>query len=355
MDKTENLGLNKPTYGESADIAALNENFDIIDVAITNINKGLVSDEEKAAWEAKETPAGAQAKADAAEAAAKVYTDTYVGDKNNLLTTDQSTIVAAVNELFTSVSDGKTLIAASITDKGIPADGSDTFAVLAGKIQDIPSGGQCEYGTAGPAQVLAGYTIGTENGLVEGTITSKAAQIYTPGTTNQVIAAGQYLSGPQTILGDPNLIPANIVSGKSIFGIAGNVQAGKNFATGTIAGSASSLSFLTPGETSINMIYVTVSGLTFLPSVIILVYTNEAYDHFKTAIYSKYGFGLSEGSTYYDTGKIIVTDKSGGYSDPSPWPKVFKLTGNAYVNGTGFRLPISTAILFSDATWYAWE
>src|SRR5690606_21160065 len=38
---------------------------------------------------------------------------------------------------FTSVSDGKTLIATAITDKGIPASGSDTFSQLANKIEQI--------------------------------------------------------------------------------------------------------------------------------------------------------------------------------------------------------------------------
>jgi hypothetical protein len=56
--------------------------------------------------------------------------------------------------------------------------------------------------------------------------TTKAATTYTPSTTNQTIAAGTYCSGVQTIKGDTNLIPANIVSGKSIFGVAGSATAG---------------------------------------------------------------------------------------------------------------------------------
>jgi len=79
-----------------------------------------------------------------------------------------------------------------------------------------------EYGTAGAAQVLAGYTIGTENGLVSGSIPSKGSQTYTPGTGNQTISAGQYLSGIQTIAGDADLIAENIRSGKNIFGVAGS-------------------------------------------------------------------------------------------------------------------------------------
>ena len=46
-------------------------------------------------------------------------------------------VEGALNELFTSVSNGKTLIATAIAGKGISADGSDTFSQLANKIEQI--------------------------------------------------------------------------------------------------------------------------------------------------------------------------------------------------------------------------
>lgn len=51
---------------------------------------------------------------------------------------------------------------------------------------------------------------------------TKAAQTYTPGTTNQTIQAGRWLTGLQTIKGDANLVASNIKSGVSIFGVMGN-------------------------------------------------------------------------------------------------------------------------------------
>lgn len=57
-------------------------------------------------------------------------------------------------------------------------------------------------------------------------LTTKTAETFTPTTTNQTINAGQYLTGVQTIQGDVNLIPANIVSGVSIFGVTGTHQGG---------------------------------------------------------------------------------------------------------------------------------
>ena len=57
-------------------------------------------------------------------------------------------------------------------------------------------------------------------------LTTKTAETFTPTTTNQTINAGQYLTGVQTIQGDVNLIPANIASGVSIFGVTGTHQGG---------------------------------------------------------------------------------------------------------------------------------
>src|SRR5690606_29792153 len=72
----------------------------------------------------------------------------------------------------------------------------------------------------GSYTIPEGYHNGS--GKVTQSITTKAAATYTPSTSNQTIAAGQYLSGTQTILGDANLVSANIKAGKNIFGVAGD-------------------------------------------------------------------------------------------------------------------------------------
>lgn len=71
----------------------------------------------------------------------------------------------------------------------------------------------------GSYTIPAGYHNGS--GKVTQNVPTKGAQTYTPGTTNQTIAANQYLTGPQTIKGDPNLKPENIKKGVSIMGITG--------------------------------------------------------------------------------------------------------------------------------------
>lgn len=76
------------------------------------------------------------------------------------------------------------------------------------------SAGYVSAGTAGTISVSGSDTLA---------LTAQAAQTITPGTTAQTIAAGQYLTGAQTIAGDANLIGQNIKSGVSIFNVEGEL------------------------------------------------------------------------------------------------------------------------------------
>ena len=75
--------------------------------------------------------------------------------------------------------------------------------------------------------VTAGYvasgTAGNSSVSLTASVTTKAAATITPGTSNQEIASGTYLTGKQTISGDANLVAGNIKSGVSIFGVAGSL------------------------------------------------------------------------------------------------------------------------------------
>ena len=82
-------------------------------------------------------------------------------------------------------------------------------------ITPIVSAGYVSAGTAGTVSVSGSNT---------SQLTTKSAQTYTPGTSTQTIAAGQYLAGAQTISGDVNLVGSNILSGVSIFGVSGTVD-----------------------------------------------------------------------------------------------------------------------------------
>ena len=109
------------------------------------------------------------------------------------------------------------------------------------------------------------------------------AQTITPSTSNKTLAKGYY-KGNITVKGDANLVANNILSGKSIFGVVGNVIAGKRWARGTTTSTNISFKTVTgatsTGTQSMGGIYVT--GLDFTPRFVMCNMIN--YQHILTNI-----------------------------------------------------------------------
>lgn len=118
--KTTNLNLTKYDYSDVADIAPMNNNMDIIDREVANRSKighkHEMSDIEGLSLEAE---------------------NVTIKDTSNLFNSDN--VEGALKELFTNVSDGKSILAKAITDKGVTASANDSFATLANKISQIIS------------------------------------------------------------------------------------------------------------------------------------------------------------------------------------------------------------------------
>lgn len=76
-----------------------------------------------------------------------------------------------------------------------------------------------------PNVTTAGYistgTAGNSSVSLTASVTTKAAATITPGTSNQTIASGTYLTGTQTIAGDADLVAGNIKAGSNIFNVSG--------------------------------------------------------------------------------------------------------------------------------------
>ena len=101
----------------------------------------------------------------------------------------------------------------SVPEVDIPMSGGGTAHFHDTSDATLDSGGK----------MLDGETAYANGVKYTGTIASKAAATYTPTTSDQTIAAGQYLAGAQTVKGDQNLSAGNIRAGVSIFGVAGSL------------------------------------------------------------------------------------------------------------------------------------
>jgi hypothetical protein len=103
--------------------------------------------------------------------------------------------------------------------------------------------------TATANDVLKGKVIVDANGNpLTGTIESMSAQTITPSSSNKTVACnGKYMTGDISVKGDANLVASNIVSGKTIFGVAGNAQ---KFAQKMFSGKVASNSGMISYDTS---------------------------------------------------------------------------------------------------------
>jgi len=225
-----------------------------LNIHTTNLVEHITS-VERTTWDAKETTAGAQAKADVVQENLTEHQADYVRNPGFAPTTGgvANTYAAATTPALPALVDGVSIYldvqvantgASTLNwdSKGAKAivDGKGN-ALIAGKMplngivgvrynasttnfQLLGEGG--DYGTAGSAQTLAGYTLGTSGGVIPGTMPSKvgSASVFTPGAADIAITQGYYGG----VVGDGKVaavvVPvANVLTGTTIAAQAGTM------------------------------------------------------------------------------------------------------------------------------------
>lgn len=249
MLKTPNYNLNKPEYNDVADIIpAVGDNMDILDLELKKISDGN----------------------------ATIYPTTNIG--NRYFATIPS---FALQEGFPFALKFNAPSSGNITININNGGDKNVYDYFNNRVNNVRTNlianfrydsvntnfqllGKGGGGNALPSQILLGATATVDSGPIVGTIPSKGTQIYTPGTTDQTINAGQYLSGPQVLEGDPELLPPNIVKGIDLFGVAGSATiqslGGYEYKSGSF--------IIPPGSTTYSC------NLGFKPRVLFVKYMN---------------------------------------------------------------------------------
>lgn len=178
---------------------------------------------------------------------------------------------AADSVFILAKAEGDATVDNVLATKGF-SNGDDT-----GLVGTMPNNGAVNQSLAinGAYTIPTGYHNGS--GKVTQNVATKAAATITPGTTDQVVAANQYLSGAQTIKGDTNLLASNIIIGKTIFGVAGTATA------------------KTLGGYSIND-YVNADDLSFN---IANIWTDPSYINIQKGVFDSSGNLYTVGSDHY--------------------------------------------------------
>lgn len=139
----------------------------------------------------------------------------------NAANTAAAAAQARADSAFQLGNERKAEVVAALVAKGISASTSESWDTLITKLNSIVKA----TGNAVAADVLSGKTFSNASGNnLTGTMPNRGAGgTITPGTTNQSKAAGYY-SSPITVLGDVDLISANIRKNVELFGVIGNLE-----------------------------------------------------------------------------------------------------------------------------------
>jgi hypothetical protein len=134
-------------------------------------------------------------------------------------------------------------------------------------------------------------------------------------------------------LSEPDFNSAYILAGKAPFGLGGTLVPGKKVVSGTASINGAEFFKYADGSTTSSLYSITVSGLTFTPSMII-IYRNDVGD------------GYEYNTVYRATGRSYAKIAMLSINSPSlATLNAYNVRADvapAYINATGFKLPVPT-------------
>jgi hypothetical protein len=193
-------------------------------------------------------------------------------------------------------------------------------------------------GNAAVNEVLNGKTFSNDIGDQTGTMPNIGGVSILPSTTTQTIAAG-YHNGFGSVVGDPDLIPANIKKDVNIFNVLGTFD-GKRFATG----STTSLS----SGTTVNLSYTSFGSSGSFPLKVLQINHNLGKKPSVMIVYNN-SFGeyhtFNENFQYGTNYSYSLNNISSGYT-----PMMMAFTSGDMLNANNTHLfPV-----FNASTVYNW-
>ena len=237
------------------------------------------------------------------------YSGSEVNYSNTVTGMNATNVQDAVDELFTSVSNGKATVASAITDKGVSTANDATFATMAANIGKIDTA------------VTPTITVDSE-GLITATCKDKVSThqlatdggtVYRPGTQNKsIITAGTYVTDDIFVEGSSNLISSNIKSGVSIFGVPGSYSgtAPTSYTVSRIGNNSYSMTFT--GKDSAAMKECFNNGSCYLTIVAVIPPSSYSeYDMMSAYIANSGGWqatGMIYTQGYFTTGGITMNN-----------------------------------------------
>lgn len=202
----QNIEIREVTYPEVPSIE--------VPIAGSNTKAVFVETSDATLNNAAHLPAGESAYANGVK-----YTGTAPKNDSDDLTVSGATVTAPAgfyeDPVSKSVANGSATAPASISGTSATVTTGTNTLTLTKSVPVTPdvTPGYVASGTAGNTEVT-----------LTAPVTTKDASTITPGTSAQEIPAGTYLTGKQTVAGDPNLVASKIVYPNSIFGVAGTAK-----------------------------------------------------------------------------------------------------------------------------------